>query len=433
MNLFEKIKKHHKKHFLFIHKNRTKILFFLILVIFVFFRFYELPERTILGWDQADSAWAARSIIVENHIKTEGVPIKGNASMTLGPAYYYLITPFYLLTNLDMIASSIFAGIISLLGFFIFYYITKKLFDTPTALVSLLIYSVSISVINFDRIQAAYVLIPIISYVVFYFLYKVLNGNEKFIPALAAIIGFGFHAHFTTIFYPIIILLSVPFFPRTKKALFYTLLSIPIFALFTSTLLYSIFFKNTGSGSLTTYLNESYHGFHLRRFFQITNDAFISAEEILQFKLLKIFAIFITPLFIYIYWYIKRSRNKFIFCYLAVLWIIIPWIIFSTYSGELTNYYFSLPRNIVIAILGYLCIYFFKKKNIIVRAILISFGVAYFAYTLILFNKGPYGNYIGIKTEAKTMIKENKKIQFKDRDPLYYMYFTLKEKNTVKE
>lgn len=413
--------------FRFCLRNKARIFFLLLVTIFIFLRFYQLPERAVVGWDQADSAWAVKSILYDNPIRFEGVPIKGDSSMFIGSLYYYLITPFYFFTNLDMIASPIFAGVVSVISFFIFYYITKKLFDTKIALVASFLYALSIGVISADRVQAAYVLIPIISYGVFYFLYKFLTGQEKYILYLAALIGFGFHVHFTTIFYLPIILLTLPFPPRTKKALLYALLSIPIFLLFISPMLYSVFFAtHSGSNSLTNYLSASYHGLHLQRVLQLSHDGFISLQTVLQTNVLRPFVFLVLPLFAITFYLIKPKKERkhvLLFSYLVALWILIPWVVFATYNGELTDYYFSLPRNLGIAMVAFLAVYLYQKKTYLPKLIVIFLLTLFAGYNLYLFSKVGAGNYLGIKQHVKVTIQQNKKIKFKDRDPLFYTYY----------
>lgn len=409
----------------------TKIFFLLLLGAFIFLRFYQLSERISLGWDQADSAWAAKSILVDNPVRLEGVPIKGNAGMFMGPLYYYLITPFYFFTGLDMIAAPIFAGVVSVVSFLIFYYISAKLFTTKVALIASVLYTFSAAVISADRVQAAFVLIPIVSYAVFYFLYKVVTGNEKYILYLAAAVGFGFHIHFTTAFYIPIILLTLPFFPRTKKTLLSLLLALPIFLLFISPMLYPMFFtKQSGSSSIVSYLNTSYHGLHLRRVLQLSHDGFISFQTILQLPILRPLVFFVLPLFAIVFYRTKPNKERkeaLLLSYLMALWIVIPWILLATYTGELTDYYFSLPRNLGIVMLAFLAVYMYEWKSVLPKLLVISLLTAFIGYNLFLFTRMSLGNYLVIKTSVENAVRNNTPIKFTDRDPLSYMYYVYTE------
>lgn len=407
----------------FCKKHKLKILFLLLLSVFIFFRFYNLEKFTALGWDQADSAWAAKSILYDNPLRTEGVPIKGNTSVFMGPLYYYMVTPIYFLTNMDMIASSIFAGIISIISFVIFFYITKKLFGTFTAAVAAFIFTFSLSVIQPDRVQAAYVLIPVISYAIFYFLYKVITGEEKYILYIAAAVGFGFHAHFTTIMYPFLVLLTLPLFPKTKKTLLYLLLAVPIFLIFMSPILYTTFFaKQSSSGSFQSYFNTFFHGFHLTRMLQINRDAFISFQQIFQLPILQPFTYFLIPIFALVSYYWGPKKYKLLLPFLLTLWILVPWILLTTYSGELTDYYFSAPKYIGIAAIAFILTSLYKRKFIAAKIFVCGLLIIFAGYNMYLFSLTQTGNYLSIRETVKDAIRDKRKMEFRDRDPVFYMY-----------
>lgn len=406
--------------YFFTHK--IQIIFLILLITHIFLRFYEIPQRTELGWDQIDSAWASYDILINNHVRLEGIPIKGNAGMYLGPIYYYLIAPFYLLTSLDPIASPIFAGVISIAGFFTLFYITKKIFGVNIALIALFINTFSNSMFS-DRVQSAFTLIPLVSYVIFYFLYKIINGDLKYIIYLAVVAGFAFHIHFTSIFYPVMILLASPFFPRNKKTIYYMLLAVPIFILFVSPILYAVFFiKNPTSNNFVSYLNTYFHGLHLRRILQISHDAFISFEDILLFKILRPFVFLIMPLFILINYFTNSKKERFLLVYLLLLWILVPWFGLSLYRGELTDYYFSLPKYIAVSTIAFLTMYLYSRKFLLIKLFVVIFWIVYAAYNLNVFTKVPNGNYLSVKSSAEEAIRSHKFIEFKDREPYSYMY-----------
>lgn len=410
----------------FCKKNRALLSFFLLLAIFIFFRFYKIVEFSNIGWDQTDSAWAARSILEVNPFRAEGVPIKGNTSMFMGPLYYYLITPVYFFTNLDMIASPIFAGIIAVINFLIFTVITKKLFGTLTAGIAAIIYTFSYPLILHDRTQAAFILIPILSYIIFFFTYKIIKGNEKYILFFAAAVGFGFHVHFTTVMYPFIFLLTVPFYPKTKKTLLYILLAIPVFLLFVSPIIYTTFFaKRSSAGSFTSYFNTFYHGFHLRRMMQINRDAFIGFQKVLQFPILQPLVYLIIPLFTVVYYRFGPKKNKFLLPYLMAIWIVVPWVLLSAYSGELTDYYFSAPIYVGVAAVSYMLAVLFSQKTILAKLAVSTLLICFVIYSIHLFLLIQPGNYLYVKTTVDKAISLRQKMPFKDRDPYYYRYYIL--------
>lgn len=414
------------------HRNQT--IFLILLACFIYLRFYQLPERANLGWDQIDSAWAAKSIIVDKHILLQGVPVKNDSGIYMGPLYYYLIAPVYFLTNLDPIASPIFAGITSVFGFSVLFYVTKKIFNTNIALIALFINTFSFFIMSTDRVQNAIGLTMPISYMLFYFLYEVVIGEVKYLKHLAFVTGFSFHIDFTSIFYPIIIFFSLPFFPRSKKTLYSFLIAIPIFLVF---LLPSIIFelqtKHSSSSSMMNLLGASYHGFHLVRVLQLTHDAFIGFLAVFQFNtILGYFAFILIPLFGIIYYFQDPKKDRLLLLYLISLWIVVPWFVLSTYSGELTNSYFSLSQDICIAILAFLTMYIFEKRNIFLTLIPTIFWSIFAIYNMQQFYDVTNGNFLGVENTVKEAIQNKKVIPFKDKDPYSYVYYVYKwqEKKT---
>jgi len=121
-------------------KSRYLIIFLIILAVHSFFRFYQLDSRSPFGWDQVDNAWAAKDIIVDHKLPLVGMQAKLNTGFFIGPLYYYLIAPFYFLTNLDPIASGIFAGLTSVFTLSVIFMIVKRIFNEKVSLIACFIY-----------------------------------------------------------------------------------------------------------------------------------------------------------------------------------------------------------------------------------------------------------------------------------------------------
>lgn len=408
-------------------KNKVLIILLLLLLAHIFLRFYLLAQRANLGWDQIDSAWAAKSIIVDKQVLIQGPVAKGNSGFYLGPLYYYLIAIFYFFTNLDPIASPVFAAIMSIFNFLVLFFITKKIFGNYVGLMAIGINTFSLYILNSDRTQSAYYLIPLTSYIIFYFLYKVITGNVRHIFYLAAATGLSFHVDFVSIFYPIIIFLTLPFFPRNKKTVQYILLSLSVFFLFILPMLFADFFaSHSMSNSLVNYLHTYYHGFHLTRILQLSYDAFFYFGVVLQFNIFRPFIFIFFPLFGIIFYFTNPKKERLLLLYLMFLWIFIPWLVFSTYRGEITQYYFSQSQDIVIAVFAFLTVFLYKKKFILGKMIVIIFWCFYAIYNLQQFFNIPSGNMLRIETSIKSAVINKEIVPFKDKDPNSYLYYIYK-------
>jgi 4-amino-4-deoxy-L-arabinose transferase-like glycosyltransferase len=409
-------------------KKKELLCIILIFLVFLFTRFYQLEERTEFRWDQVDNAWAAKDILIDGKLPLVGMVAKQNTGFYIGPLYYYFITPFYWVFNFDPIASAFIGRITSLFTFVILYIVTKKIFGKATALLSIFLYAVSFVIISADAYQWPINFIPIVSLLIFYFLYRVVSGNERDILPLAVFTGLSFHLNFTAVFFPIIILLSMPFFPRTKKTLKYLLIGLLLFMLFlVPNILYEFQNKGTSTSHMFSYIDSYYHGFHLRRFFQLTSLAFIEYKAFFSVFSAEWLGFLVLPLFSLSLWFSHISK-KYLLIFLNILWIVVPWGVFSLYTGEITNYYFSLSVLIVLVSVAFIIVTLLQSKNLILRigAVLL---VILFAYANInkFFSFGLQGiNYH--KDQVRQAIDAGKKINFTQGDPQSFIYYIYKER-----
>lgn len=412
--------------------KKEKIILFLIFAIFVFLRFWQTESRNPFGWDQVDNAWQVKNMIVDHKFPLTGMVAKGNAGFYIGPAYYYLIAPFYFIFNLDPVASGVFAGMTSLVFFIALFFVAKRLFSLKLSLLVLFIYTLSNSFIRFDRVQWPVNFIPLVSLLIFYFLYKVLTKREKYLIPLGIVLGFSFHIHFTSIFYPIMIILSLPFFPVNKRLIRYGVLGLVFFLIWFFPMLISELQTKGGQVSnLENYLVTYYHGFHLTRILQLAGDAFIQFnffENLNLWKYLSFLKFLFVPLFFLLYLFPKPSRSKIVFCYLILIWFLVPWIIFATYRGEISDYYFSSSRPLVLLIVSYCLARIWQYKNLLLQGLIILFLTYYSIVNVDNFLKTNNRGVNYYKAIVKEKIQRGEKIEFVQGDPKSYLYYLYKER-----
>lgn len=417
------MQKYLSKHF---SSKATLILFILLLVVQIFTRFSYPDTKSDFSWDQIDNAWAAKNIIYDHKLPLVGMQAKGNTGFYIGPYYYYLITPFYFATNLDPSASIAIAGVTSILMFFLTYFLIKDIFNEKVALLATFFEVFSVYIIILDRIQWPVNFIAPISLTIFYGLYKIMSGNTRYFLLLAFAFGLSLHVHFTSVFYIPLIILCIPFFPRTKQTVKNIFLSIPVILFF----LFPIAIAALGrsSSNIVSYIGSSYLGIHLRRFFQIAGDGFIEFQGITNMQFAKHISYILFPLYLFLL-YSTFKKNKGIYLvYLSILWVLLPWLFFATYRGELSNYYFSITRPIVLMMLSYILYRIVKFKKtfgyIIVALILVTF--IYINTTQFFAFKGRGLGYYRKNVDEK--IKKGQVIEFSQGNPESYLYFINKQR-----
>lgn len=404
-------------------KNKGIIIVFGIFLLEVFLRFYQIDLKSPFGYDQVDNAWAAKNIIVNHWFPLVGMVAKGNSGIYIGPFYYYLISIFYFLTNLNPIASGIFAGITSIFTFWVLYYVAKKIFNTKVAIFAVFINTVLFLGITFDRVQWPVNFIPSVSLLAFYLVYKVLIGDFKKTPLLAVVIGLSFSVHFTAVFFPLIIVLSLPFFPRTKEALKYALISLPLFIIWLiPNIIYQI--QQSANPAAVSYFGTYFHGFHLRRVLQLTGDALIQFNPYLFFNNLISLKFLVLPIFFVAFLYKSISREKLVLAYLISLWFIVPWFVFATYSGEISDYYFSINRFLALIIVSYFFFRFWMIKNLIPKLIILTVLVYVTIINLnTFFNYREGGSLSNRQKNVIEIINRGGQIGFTQGDPESYLYY----------
>lgn len=404
--------------------NLRVVLLILLFALQLFLRFYELESRTEFRWDQVDNAWAAKDILVDHKLLLVGMQAKQNSGFFIGPAYYYFIAPFYWFFNLDPIASGAIAGITSIITFFAIFYFTKKLFSFDVALMTLFLYTVSFEIIRAERLQWPVNLLPAVSLFILYALYNVLLGKVKYILVLALAVGLSFQLNFTAIFFPILIFLCLPLFPRTKEMIRYSLLSIPLFfAWLIPVVVYEIGSHASSTKSMVSYIDTYYHGIHARRIFQLVSDAFLEFAALLWFPFLNFLKYLLLPLFGLVFLWGSYVKERIILFYLFCIWIFVPWFVFSTYSGEITNYYFSTTRPIALIIAGYLLVFLLKRKYIFIKlCLIIGLGVYGYSNISYFFSQDIQGlDYH--RGKVLTIIEQGGKVEFQQGLPESYIYY----------
>jgi 4-amino-4-deoxy-L-arabinose transferase-like glycosyltransferase len=407
----------------------NKKYFFLLGILFIihlFSQFYHLERWTSFTWDQIDNAWAALRILIAHKYPLVGMVAKANSGIYIGPLYYYLVSVFYAITRLDPIASPLLASVTSLFGFAVIYYVSKRLFDEKIALLSCFIYTFSSYIITFERSQWPVNFIAPFSLLIFYFLYKVIIGETKYCIHLSVMLGLSFHIHFTSIFYPIIIMASLPFFTYNRTTVKYFLLSVPIIGFFlVPQILYYTGANAHRAGNVTSYFQDYFHGFHFTRFRQLTFDAFVKFTSILEFpySFLRKSVFIYIPMFILIYLREHFNRKTVMLSYLLALWIIVPWVVFSTYRGEISDYYFSLQLYIAVIVLAYISMWIWKRKQFILSVAIAAFWLYYAITNTQKFFLRQDGDFIKNKTIVEQAVREGRRIEFSDGNPQSYLYF----------
>jgi 4-amino-4-deoxy-L-arabinose transferase-like glycosyltransferase len=333
---------------------------------------------------------------------------------------------FYFFTKLHPIASPILAGVSAIASFWVIYIVNKNLFSKNVALWSCFIYTFSQFIIKSERNQWPVNFIAPISLLVFYSLYKLVSGSPKHLLYVALYIGLSFHLHFTAIFYPIIVLFTLPIIPLASLSWKHIVGSIGIFTALSLPQIIYYTTQNTASvGNYSSYFRDYYHGLHLRRVFQIAHDAFIQFETIFSvpFKGLRNMVFLWIPTFSLLFLHKNPNRQAWKLVYLVILWVGIPWLVFATYKGEISDYYFILHLYIFVSLLGFITHWIWERKHLLLRVLVVTFWFYYALTNTQEFLKTSDGTLPKNLQIVRDAVGREEEIQFFHGEAKSYIYY----------
>lgn len=212
-------------------KNKhTTLLLITILAITLFFRTFNFT--TLQQWNGDDEILTATI----RHIVWDASPTllipNSFLEFGLGPFYYYLLTPFYFITNFDLVFVQAIGTLLGLATTYFIYLCGKILLNQKTGFIAASLYASSFLISLFDRRVWPLSLGPLMSAITIFALAKVLQKDFRFIPLLALPIGFSFHSDLSLVILVISIVITwITFkFLVPKKHLIIFLAIIAIFA-----------------------------------------------------------------------------------------------------------------------------------------------------------------------------------------------------------
>ena len=179
-------------------KHPHYLILILILLIGLFFRTYQIVERFQFAHDDDLYSWIVKDIVLDHHLRLIG-QLTSAPGIFIGPLYYYLLIPFFLLTNMDPIGATIPITIVGILTIVSYYLVFSKLFNKKVGLIASFLYAVLLTNINFDRRVVPSTLTNLWVVWYFYTILMIARGKFLVLPALGVLIGLIWHIHIALI------------------------------------------------------------------------------------------------------------------------------------------------------------------------------------------------------------------------------------------
>lgn len=191
-----------KKFFKKLRKNISKEIkthpviytsLFLTLLLALFVRIYRTEALLGFYYDQGRDAMVIWRFWNEGKYFLIG-PVTGLAGIFLGPFYYYLIAPFYLVSGGDPVFPAVFLAFLSTLAIYFLYLVGKEFQDRITGLIAAVIAGFSYYIVLASRWLSNPTSILLTSVLLLYSMWKIVKGeSKKWWIAIAFLIGISLH------------------------------------------------------------------------------------------------------------------------------------------------------------------------------------------------------------------------------------------------
>lgn len=355
----------------FFKSKKTKKIFVFIFLLGLILRIYNLKDTFIFEYDQARDAQRVYEIIKNKDIKIVG-PETDIIGLHHGPLHYYLILPFYFLSNFNPNVTVYLFIFLNLLTSIPLYLTAKILFNKEEpALIATFLWMISYAQLNYSRYisnAAPMSLGAIIFFMgIAYYLFKKQDIKYLYISIIGLVIGlnFNFLLVYLIIFYSAVFFFKVD----TKKYIKDLIKGFLLFLILTSNFIIAeIKWKFIGIKSLLDYLiKNSNNSITLHEVFSSFlnkfNSAIYNSFFLLNSKFITIFFLFIILL---CYKTIK-SKKKYTF---LLIWISSTFPLFIFKTGATTADFInnSIYPALTIAVAG--GIYYLLKKRFLFGVIL---------------------------------------------------------------
>jgi 4-amino-4-deoxy-L-arabinose transferase-like glycosyltransferase len=352
-------------------------LLLLILACGLFLRLYNGKELFGYSHDQDLAGWIIKDIVVNHHARLIG-QLTSTPGVFIGPLFYYLLIPFYLIFKMDPIGGIYLVTIIGLFAIWSVYFVFSKVFSRNTGIIGALIYAISPYTVFNDR--GVVPTMPLMLWGV-WFLYSnflIIKGDQKKGFILAAVLmALIWHINFG-----LVILLPIYFvsllLSKKKIDFKYLLISFSLLVILSAPLILFEVRHGFSETKAIIYSATASQGDIIRGFAKVAKIYDVVTKDVanilwgypakipvpLAFWIVSIFSIFI---------FVKRKIDGKTFLILF-LWFAFTTGFFSLYSKPVSEYYLDSLTIVWIAFISVIVSVLFKSKKLKILGLLILAG-----------------------------------------------------------
>src|SRR6185503_4039587 len=186
-------------------KKVSLVLLFLILFLAAYLRLYRISDyMTFLG-DEGRDVLVAKDILHGN--LTLLGPRSSAGDFFMGPAYYYMITPFLWLFNYDPVGPAVMVALFGIATVWLIYFVGKKWFNSATGLFAAALYAVSPIVITYSHSSWNPNVLPFFALLLMYILVESVSKQKhwRHFVFIGFLLGVALQLHYVSLFLCVIV------------------------------------------------------------------------------------------------------------------------------------------------------------------------------------------------------------------------------------
>ncbi|MBI2268401.1 MAG: hypothetical protein HYU80_03075 [Candidatus Blackburnbacteria bacterium] len=175
-------------------QQRHILLLLIILGLSLFLRTYQIVDR--LGFDHDGDlfSWIVKDIVIDKHLRLIG-QLTSADGIFIGPLFYYMLIPFFLLFRMDPIGGVVPITAIGVLTTLSYYIVFSQLWNRKAGLIGAFFHAVLLSSVYFDQRVVPSTLTNLWTIWYFYTLINIARGNFRPLWLLGILTGLIWHIH----------------------------------------------------------------------------------------------------------------------------------------------------------------------------------------------------------------------------------------------
>lgn len=151
----------------------------LIILAGLFLRVYRIQDFFMFLGDQGRDALIVKKIVLFQNFPAIGPP-SSIGEVFLGPFYYYLVAPFLFLTRLNPVGLALGVALLSSLGAYIVYHISRKSISKIGAIYFFLLVTFSSELVRIARFSWNPNLLPYFAFITLYLFFRSMEEKNKY-------------------------------------------------------------------------------------------------------------------------------------------------------------------------------------------------------------------------------------------------------------